>query len=83
MDLNQATECARAGFAVRADGLMREDWTVRWHAKDKLLYYFDPMGVRKHKIVFTDQHRASYQWRVVEDPPPATEPPSPETPKKE
>jgi len=75
MDLNQATECAKAGMAVRADGLMRDDWTVRWYAPERLLYYFDPKGVRKHKIVFSDQHRASFQWRVVADAPEATEPP--------
>ena len=75
MDLNQATEIAKSGVPVRADGLMREGWTVRWHAAEKLLYYFDPYGERKHKIMFTDAHRASYQWRPVTDAPPATGPP--------
>lgn len=65
MDLNDATHSAQCGGFVRDDATMRHGWTVRWVPEEKLLYYFDPKGEKAHKIKFTDQMRASYQWRTV------------------
>jgi hypothetical protein len=65
MDLNSAMEVAQSGASVVEPSLMREGWTVRWDAKEKLFYYFNPLGERAHKIMFNDAHRASYQWSIV------------------
>lgn len=65
MDLNAAMDTAKSGSPVREDVLMREGWTVRYVATEKLFYYFNPKGERAHKIVFNDAHRASYQWKIA------------------
>lgn len=65
MDLNSAMDVARQGTRITEPALMREGWTVRWDVETKLFYYFNPRGERAHKIIFTDEHRASYQWRAV------------------
>jgi hypothetical protein len=65
MDLNSAIHTAQCGGHVRDEATMREGWTVRWVADEKLLYYFNPKGEKAHKIKFTDAMRASYQWKTV------------------
>lgn len=65
MDLNSAVEAAKSGALVRDDATMREGWTVRWVPEQKLLYYFDPKGDKRHRIIFTDQHRSSFQWKII------------------
>ncbi len=65
MDLSDAMHSAQCGGHVREDTLMKEGWTVRWDAAEKLFYYFDPKGEKRHKIIFTDAHRASWQWKTV------------------
>jgi hypothetical protein len=65
MDLNSAIHTAQCGGHVRDDANMVAGWTVRWDAKEKLLYYFDPKGEKRHKIIFSDAMRASFQWRTM------------------
>ena len=65
MDLNEAMLSAKAGMQITEPMLLRESWTVRWVEVEKLFYYFGPNGGKRHKIVFNDAHRASYQWKVV------------------
>ncbi len=65
MDLNEAIKSAEAGAKIRDDGLMKPDWTVRFVKELGALFYFTPKGEQAHKIIFTDQHRASFQWRIV------------------
>lgn len=77
MDLNQAFAVAKTGVAIRDDATMASEWTVRWHEKEKLLYYHDPKGVKRHKIKFSDAQRASFQWRTFKDAPEAQDPPPP------
>lgn len=66
MDLNSAIEIAKTGEFVRDAASMKEGWTVRWVAAEKLFYYFDPKGEKAHKIIFSDRMRASFQWTLVE-----------------
>lgn len=70
MDLNAAIQTAEAGVAVRDDATMTADWVVRYDTKEKLLYYFDPSGAKKHRVKFSDAQRASYRWRIVDEPKP-------------
>jgi hypothetical protein len=65
MDLNSAMHTAECGGHVRDDATMRADWTVRYIAKEKLFYYFNPQGERAHKVRFSEAQRASIQWRTV------------------
>jgi hypothetical protein len=65
MDLNSAVHEAECGVSVRDDRTMAPDWTVRWVAEDKLLYYFRPNGERAHRVRFTDAQRASPLWRAM------------------
>jgi hypothetical protein len=65
VDLNSATHTAQCGAHIRDDANMREGWTVRWVAEEKLLYYFRPSGERAHKLIINDAHRASFQWRTI------------------
>lgn len=67
MDLNAAVNFAIiSGLPVRCDATMRAGWTVRYDPKDRLLYYFNPKGEKAHKVIFTDAHRSSFQWRTEE-----------------
>jgi hypothetical protein len=68
MDLNAAIEAAKAGKKIVEPSLMREGWTVQFDKKDGKLYYHRPTGEQAHKIVFLDQHRASFQWSIVDEP---------------
>lgn len=65
MDLNSAIHTAQCGGHLRDDLTMTPDWTVRWVADEKLLYYFDPAGNKRHKITFSNAQRASFQWKTV------------------
>lgn len=65
MDLNSAIHTAECGGHVRDDATMAADWTVRYVRNEKLLYYFDPKGEKKHKVRFSDTQRASPLWRTV------------------
>jgi hypothetical protein len=65
MDLNSAIHAAECGGYVRDDATMRADWTVRYVKNEKLLYYFNPQGEKKHKVIFSDAQRMSIQWRTV------------------
>lgn len=67
MDLNAAIKTAEAGVTVRDDATMATDWTVRYIKEERLLYYFDPKGEKRHKVKFSDAMRASYQWRIVDE----------------
>jgi len=67
MDLNDAVHTAQCGGFVRDDATMAPGWSVRWDKDEKLLYYFNPKGERAHRIRFSDQMRASYQWRTTLD----------------
>ena len=64
MDLNSAIYTAESGGHVRDEATMSPDWTIRYVAEEKLLYYFNPKGERAHKVHFSDMQRASYQWRT-------------------
>lgn len=65
MDLNSAIHTAECGGHVRDDATMSPDWTVRYVKEEKLLYYFDPKGEKRHRVKFSDAQRSSYQWRTV------------------
>jgi len=65
MDLNGAVQAAQSGEHIRDDATMKPDWTVRFVAEEKLLYYFNPRGERAHMVRLSDAHRASFQWRTV------------------
>jgi len=67
VDLNDAIHTAECGGFIRNDDTMRPGWSIRWDAKDKLLYFFDPQGERKHRVQFSDTHRMSFQWRTTID----------------
>lgn len=72
MDLNAAIIAAEAGALVRDDASMTVGWTMRYIKTDKLLYYFNPKGERAHRVSFQDAQRASYQWKIVDEPKPGT-----------
>lgn len=65
MDLNSAIHTAQCGGHVRDDATMIAEWTVRYDADEKLLYYFNPRGEKAHRVRFSDAQRASFQWRTV------------------
>ena len=67
MDLNSAIQTAENGGHVRDDATMRPGWTMRYDKLQKLLYYFDPEGSRRHKVLFSDAQRSSPQWRTTLD----------------
>jgi hypothetical protein len=65
MDLNAAIHAAECGGHVRDDSTMIADWTMRYVKEEKLLYYFNPQGEKRHKVQFSNKMRTSFQWRTV------------------
>lgn len=65
MDLNSAIHTAECGGHVRCDRTMRAGWTIRWVKAEKLLYFYDPNGDKRHKVMFNDAHRSSVTWQTV------------------
>ena len=70
MDLNDAIRACRAGAFIRDEsGTMKPGWKVKFVPSalglEGTFGYVNPKGEDAHRMVFRDEHRASWQWRTV------------------
>lgn len=79
MDLNDALAECRKGLRIRCDGQMSDGWKIYFDpslAKENeklpprkqhpVYYYINPSTGPAYAVRFSDEMKASSQWRVVE-----------------